>query len=69
MITGLASAVQFGKCSVIHNYGHEKQHIYEIGVGGSKVLRVNEEERVLGMSMHKITKPSGQCAEASKNAN
>jgi len=37
-------------------------------VGGSKVLRLSDEERVLGESMHKSTKPSGQCAEASRNA-
>src|SRR6218665_725005 len=42
---------------------------YEMGVAGSKVLRLSEEERVLGENMHKSTKPSGQYAEASRNAN
>ena len=41
----------------------------EMGVGGSKVLRVSDEYRVLGVSMRKSTTPSGQCAKASRNAN
>jgi len=71
---GCSDGHRTSKCSLIwkvfsYTYGQEKQHIYEIGVGGSKVLRVSEEERVPGMSMHERTKPSGQCAEASRNAN
>ena len=36
---------------------------------GGKVLKVSEEERDLGVIMHKSAKPSRQCAEASKKAN
>jgi len=32
-------------------------------------LKVKEEERDLGVIMHKSAKPSRQCAEASKRAN
>src|SRR6218665_2530460 len=69
MVTGLANAVQFGKCSVMHMDKRSNTFSYEMVVGGSKVVRVSEEYRVLGVSMHKSTKPSGQCAEASRNAN
>src|SRR6218665_2480268 len=34
-----------------------------------KVLKVSEEERDLGVIMHRSAKPSKQCAEASKKAN
>ena len=34
----------------------------------SKVLKVSEEGRDLGVIMHKSAKPSRQCAEASKKA-
>ena len=55
----------------MHNINTRSNELsYEMGVGGSKkVLGLYEEERVLGVSMHKSTKPSGQCAEASGNAN
>ena len=33
---------------------------------GGKVLNVSEEERDLGMIMHRSAKPSRQCAEASE---
>src|SRR5678816_952042 len=36
---------------------------------GGMVLKVSEEERDLGVIMHKSAKPSRQCAEASKKAN
>src|SRR6218665_1632722 len=36
---------------------------------GDKVLKVSEEERDLGVIMHRSVKPSRQCAEASKKAN
>src|SRR6218665_3820624 len=55
--------------SVQHMDTRNNTFSYEMGVGGSKVLRVSEEERVLGVSMHKSIKPSGQCGEASRNAN
>src|SRR6218665_3710877 len=35
---------------------------------GGKVLKVSEEERDLGVIMHRSAKPSRQCAEASKKA-
>src|SRR6218665_2928471 len=38
-------------------------------VMGGKVLKVSEEERDLGVIMHRSAKPSRQCAEASKKAN
>src|SRR6218665_2721470 len=37
-------------------------------VMGGKVLKVSEEERYLGVIMHRSAKPSRQCAEASKKA-
>src|SRR6218665_1592372 len=37
-------------------------------VMGGKVLKVSEEERDLGVIMHRSAKPSRQCAEASKKA-
>src|SRR6218665_1603537 len=36
---------------------------------GGKVFVVSEEERHLGVIMHRSAKPSSQCAEASKKAN
>src|SRR6218665_2359050 len=36
---------------------------------GGKMLKVSEEERDLGVIMHRSAKPSRQCAEASKEAN
>src|SRR6218665_3586516 len=36
---------------------------------GGKMLKVSEEERDLGVIMHRSAKPSRQCAEASKKAN
>src|SRR6218665_3620346 len=47
--------------------GKRHQEIsYEMG---GKVLKVSEEERDLGVIMHRSAKPSRQCAEASKKAN
>jgi len=40
---------------------------YEMG-GRPKVLKVSDEERDLGVIMHKRAKPSRQCAEALKKA-
>ena len=37
--------------------------------GRGKVLKVSEEERDLGVIMHRSAKPLRQCAEASKKAN
>src|SRR6218665_1558232 len=49
------------KCSVM---GKRNQELpYEMG---GKVLKVSEEERDLGVIMHRSAKPSRQCAEASK---
>src|SRR6218665_3105677 len=53
------------KCSVMH-MGKRNQELYEMG---GKVLKVSEEERDLGVIMHRSAKPSRQCAEASKKAN
>jgi ribonucleases P/MRP protein subunit RPP40 len=54
------------KCSVMHMGKRNKEYSYEMG---GKVLKVSEEERDLGVIMHKSAKPSRQCAEASKKAN
>src|SRR6218665_3762761 len=54
------------KCSVMHMGKGNKELSY---VMGGKVLKAREEERNLGVIMHRIAKPSRQCAEASKKAN
>ena len=54
------------KCSVMHMGKRNKEFAYEMG---GKVLKVSEEERDLGVIMHKSAKPSRQCAEAAKKAN
>src|SRR6218665_751440 len=54
------------KCSVMHMGKRNQELSYEMG---GKVLKVNEEERDLGVIMHRSAKPSKQCAEASKKAN
>src|SRR6218665_2403762 len=54
------------KCSVMHMGKGNQELLYEMG---GKVLKVSEEERDLGVIMHRSAKPSRQCAEASKNAN
>src|SRR6218665_353019 len=55
-----------GKCSVMHMGKGNQELSYEMG---GKVLKVGEEERDLGVIMHRSAKPSRQCAEASKKAN
>ena len=54
------------KCSVMHIWKRNQELSYEMG---SKVLKVSEEERDLGVIMHRSAKPSRQCTEASKKAN
>src|SRR6218665_3149406 len=54
------------KCSVMR-MGKRNQELWY--VMGGKVLKVSEEERDLGVIMHRSAKPSWQCAEASKMAN
>src|SRR6218665_4059181 len=54
------------KCSVMHIGKGNQELSYEMG---GKVLKVSEEERELGVIMHRSVKPSRQCAEASKKAN
>src|SRR6218665_13665 len=54
------------KCSVMHMGKRNQELSYEMG---GKVLKVSNEERDLGVIMHRSAKPSRQCAEASKKAN
>ena len=54
------------KCSEMHMGKRNSEFSYEMGGMG---LKVSEEERDLGVIMHKSAKPSWQCAEASKKAN
>jgi len=54
------------KCSVMHMGKRNNESSYEMG---GKVLKVSEEERDLGVVMHKSAKPSRQCAEAAKKGN
>src|SRR6218665_3959587 len=54
------------KCSVMHMGKGNKELSY---VMGGKVLKVSEEERDLGVIMHRSAKPSRQCTETSKKAN
>ena len=54
------------KCSVMHIGKQEESYGYELS---GKVLRVSEEERDLGVIVHKSLKSSRQCAEAAKKAN
>src|SRR6218665_653964 len=51
------------KCSVMHMGKGNQELSY---VMGGKVLKVSEEERDLGVIMHRSAKPSRQCADASK---
>lgn len=54
------------KCSVMHMGKGNANFQYEIG---GTATRVSEEERDLGVTVHKSGKPSRQCAEAAKKAN
>ena len=54
------------KCWVMHMGKRNNEFSYEMG---GTVLKASEEERDLGVIMHKSAKPSRQCAEASKKAN
>src|SRR6218665_1178415 len=54
------------KCSVRHMGKRNQELSYEMG---GKVLKVSEEERDLGVIMHRSAKPSRQCTEALKKAN
>ena len=49
--------------SVLHMGKRNQELSYEMG---GKVLKVSEEERDLGVIMHRSAKPSRQCTEASK---
>ena len=51
---------------MMHMGKRNSEFSYEMG---GMVLKVSEEERDLGVIMHKSAKPSRQCAEASKKAN
>ena len=53
------------KCSVMH-MGKRNQELHVPYEMGGKVLKVSEEERDLGVIVHRSAKPSRQCAEASK---
>src|SRR6218665_2860989 len=54
------------KCSVMYMGKGNQELSYEMG---GKVLKVSDEERDLGVIMHRSAKPSRQCAEASKKVN
>ena len=54
------------KCTVMHMGKRNQELSYEMG---GMVLKVSEEERDLGLIMHRSAKPSRQCAEASKKVN
>jgi len=54
------------KCSVMHMGKRNQELSYEMG---GKVLKVSEEERDLGVIIHRSVKLSRQCAEAAKKAN
>src|SRR6218665_1356991 len=51
---------------LVHMGKRNQELSYEMG---GKVLKVSEEERDLGVIMHRSAKPSRQCAEASKKDN
>src|SRR6218665_2176602 len=55
--------------SIMCCYAHGKGNKELSYVVGGKVLKVSEEERDLGVIMHRSAKPSKQCAETSKKAN
>ena len=50
----------------MHMGKRNQELLYEMG---GKVLKVSEEERDLGVIIHRSAKPSRQCVEASKKAN
>jgi hypothetical protein len=54
------------KCSVMHIGKQEDIHGYELN---GKELRVSEEERDLGVIVHRSLKSARQCSEAAKKAN
>jgi len=54
------------KCSVMHMGKRNQELSYKMG---GEVLKESEEERYLGVIMHRSAKPSRQSAEASKKAN
>ena len=54
------------KCSVSHMGKRNQELSCEMG---GKVLKASEEERDLGVIMHRSSKPSRQCADASIKAN
>lgn len=54
------------KCSVMHTGKRNSNYIYEMG---GKVLKTIDEERDLGVIIHKSLKPSRQCVEAAKKGN
>jgi hypothetical protein len=54
------------KCSVIHMGSKNQEFKYEMG---GRLLRVSEEEKDLGVIIHKSAKQSRQCTEAAKKAN
>jgi len=49
------------KCSVMHMGKRNQELSYEMG---GNVFKVSEEERDLGVIMHRSAKPSRQCTEA-----
>lgn len=54
------------KCTVVHMGNRNKENTYELG---GHTLRAVEEERDLGVVMHKSGKVARQCAEAAKKGN
>src|SRR6218665_1186548 len=63
-----------GKCCLIRKSAllctwERETKSYRTYVMGGKVLKVSEEERDLGVIMHRSAKPSRQCDESSKKAN
>ena len=54
------------KCSVMHIWSRNRIVEYEFG---RQVLNQSEQERDLGVIMHKSGKSTNQCAEAAKRAN
>src|SRR6218665_2369336 len=57
------------ECSSLRRVTRSISGLMRTEVMGGKVLKMSEEERDLGVIMHRSAKPSRQCAEASKKAN
>src|SRR6218665_4163604 len=64
--TGRYYSTCMDKCSVMHMGKGNKKFKYDIA---GVTLRASEEERYLGIIMHRSAKPSRQFVEASKRVN